>query len=374
MKSAAVATGVRVEERPCAAGHLGVLILDRPAQLNALSLTMLRALQHQLDAWQDDEAIALVVLTSSSERAFSVGGDARQLLEFADPSLPAEDSATFFSAEYRLDYSLHRYPKPLLCCGQGLILGGGMGLMQGARYRLGTENSHMAMPEARIGLLPDAGASWFLNRLPEGFGRFLGLTGAALNTTDALRLGLLDHAVPAGALPALMSALEETHWGSRIATNDARLDQLLRQFSRDYPASLPQGHLVRHEQMISALCEAGDAGTVVRRILDSPAHSPWWEKAQTDLAHGCPTSPHLLFALLEQGRQMTFGDIFRMELGVATHCIRAPDFREGVSARLIDRNREPYWSFRNVEDVPPENIREFFRSPWLPEAHPLRDL
>lgn len=374
MEPAVAASGIKVETRACAAGKLGILILDRPVQLNALSVEMIRAVQQQLNAWQNDEDIALVVITSSSERAFCVGGDERQLLTFADPSLPANDSATFFAAEYRLDYSLHRYPKPLVCCGPGLMLGGGMGLMQGARYRLGTENSQMAMPEATLGLFPDAGASWFLNRLPEGFGRFLGLTGAALNTTDALRLGLLDHAIPASALPALLNVLEQTHWSTRITTNDARLGQLLLQFSRDYPASLPQGHLGRHEQTISALCGTGDVCTVVRRILDSRSPSPWWEKAQRDLADGCPTSPHLLFALLEQGQQMTFGDIFRLELGVATHCIRAPDFSEGVNVRLIDRNGKPCWTFKRVEDVPPEYVREFFCSPWSPETHPLRDV
>lgn len=357
----------------CSEGAVGVLVLNRAARLNALTPEMISTLQQQLDCWRDDESIALVVLAGAGERGFCAGGDVHDLIELADPELDATASASFFAAEYRLDYTLHRYPKPVVCWGQGYILGGGMGLMQAARYRLGTPDVQMGMPEVTVGLFPDAGASWFLNRLPEGFGRYLGLTGAMLNTSDALRLGLLDHAVPKAGFADFLGTLETTRWGSGIAANDNRLYRLLQQFAQAHPPRLPEGQLAHYEQRITELCQSGDAAAVGRRILNTQG-SAWWESGRDNLARGCPTSAHLLFALLDHGRQMTFADIFRLELGAATHCIRRPDFIEGIKARLIDRNREPRWEFPGLEDVPADYVKSFFISPWSPEAHPLRDL
>lgn len=365
---------VRAETLTCAEGLIGMLTLDRPSQCNALSLEMIHTLQQQLDAWQADDQVALVLVAASGEKAFCAGGDIHEIASYAHPDLPLDTSATFFAAEYRLDYALHRYPKPLVCWGQGSILGGGMGLLQGARYRLGTADAQMGMPEISIGLVPDAGASWFLNRLPEGFGRFLGLTGALLDSADALRLGLLDHVVPQEALGALLDRLQSARWGSTVAANDNRLYRLLQQFAQDRPCSLPAGHLAQHEQTITRLCQDRDVARVTRDLLRSELSSAWWQKAQTNLAEGCPTAGHLFFALLEHSRQMTFGDIFRMELGVATRCIRTTDFAEGLRSRVTEAGGRPQWQFNGMDEVPADYVEAFFLSPWEPENHPLRDL
>lgn len=359
---------------PCASGAIGVLELNRPERLNALTHEMILALQKQLDCWATDDRIALVLLAGNGERGFCAGGDIRDLLQYADTSLTPTDSATFFSVEYRLDFSLHHYPKPLICWGHGLVLGGGMGILQACRYRLGTPDLKMGMPETAIGLFPDAGATWFLNRLPEGIGQFLGLTGASLNISDALRLGLVDHAVAASGRASLLELLQSTHWGASAEANDNLLYRLLQSFADDQPCDLPDGPLAECEQTISALCAEGTAATLVQRILASPELSPWWRTAQQSLAGACPASVMVFMALLKRGRQMTFADIFRMELGVATQCIRHGEFSEGVRAKLIERDREPAWRYPSVRTVPADYIAELMASPWTAQEHPLRDL
>ena len=172
--------------------RIGVASLDAEKSLNALSLPMINALSDQLDAWAKEPQIVCVLLRGNGVKAFCAGGEVRSLVEAcrAHPGEVPPLAAQFFAAEYRLDFNLHTYPKPLICWGHGYVLGGGMGLLQGASIRIVTPSSRLAMPEISIGLYPDVGASWFLSRLPGKLGLFLGLTGAHMNGRDAIDLDL----------------------------------------------------------------------------------------------------------------------------------------------------------------------------------------
>lgn len=174
--------------------RIGIATLNAPQTLNALSLPMIEVLDEQLTIWANDPDIVCVLLRGTGPKAFCAGGEVRSLAEACrhHPGEVPPLAAHFFAAEYRLDYRLHTYPKPLLCWGHGHVLGGGMGLLQGSSVRIVTPSSRLAMPEISIGLYPDVGASWFLARLPGKLGLFLGLTGAPINARDALDLGLAD--------------------------------------------------------------------------------------------------------------------------------------------------------------------------------------
>ena len=163
--------------------RIGIATLDAEKSLNALSLPMINALRDRLDAWAREPQVVCVLLRGNGAKAFCAGGEVRSLVEAcrAHPGEVPPLAAQFFAAEYRLDFNLHTYPKPLLCWGHGYVLGGGMGLLQGASTRIVTPSSRLAMPEISIGLYPDVGASWFLSRLPGKLGLFLGLTGAHMN-------------------------------------------------------------------------------------------------------------------------------------------------------------------------------------------------
>ena len=191
--------------------HLGILTLNRPQALNALSLEMIRLLTAQLLAWRDDPQVGAVLLRGASREgkapAFCAGGDIRYFHEAAfagDPTL--ED---FFSEEYALNHLIHAFGKPTFVLMDGITMGGGMGLAQGCSMRIVTERAKLAMPETNIGLFPDVGGGWFLARMPGYLGEFLGLSGQMLGAADSLAVDWADICVKADRLDELVRAVAE---------------------------------------------------------------------------------------------------------------------------------------------------------------------
>lgn len=363
------------EKRPCAAGALGLVTLNSPKTLNALSQTMIDDLLEQLEAWVEDDEVAMVVLTGSGDRAFCAGGDVRYLYTSMKEARGRPTRAErFFTQEYRLNYLLHTYPKPVVMWGQGAIMGGGMGLMQGARYRMVTPSLKLAMPEGAIGLFPDVGASRFLNRLPGSIGMFMGLTGATLNIADALRVGLADFAVPGDGLPEMLEWLQREEWNGRVETNDRHLHKVLHRFAAQYRLDLSESNLAQHEQFISRVCRGRDVVSLVNDILTAESDSQWFQRAQNNLANSCPVSAHLVFEQLHRALQLGLPEIFQMELNMAVNCLRHRDFMEGVRARIIDKDQQPRWTHKDVGSVPEGWVRSHFESPWSQGEHPLAHL
>ena len=214
-----VAAPVLFEELTAANGRrIGIATLASEKTLHAISLEMVSLLTPQLQRWQADPGVAMVLLQAQGEKAFCAGGDLQQLYRsmcehHASPE--REDiranryAAEFFEQEYRLDYLIHSFAKPILCWGHGIVMGGGIGLMAGCSHRVVTERSRLAMPEITIGLYPDVGGSWFLARMPGKTGVFLALTGANLNANDALFAGLADYRVAQSAKQSVIDALLE---------------------------------------------------------------------------------------------------------------------------------------------------------------------
>ncbi|WP_166266674.1 enoyl-CoA hydratase/isomerase family protein [Marinobacter caseinilyticus] len=362
---------IHCEERLCVEGHIGVLTLDAPDTLNALSSQMIDEAQAALDRWAEDSRISLVMIQGQGDKAFCAGGDIQALYSVLQSPDAAANACHYFSNEYRLNFTLHRFPKPVIGWANGVVMGGGLGLLAACRYRLVTPDLIMAMPEISIGLFPDVGASWFLNRLPEGLGLFMGLTGARLNATDALRVGLADMAVYPHHRDSLLDQIQSQRWSGEAATDDNRLYRLLNQLdSPPYP-SLPESQLARHEQTIARLCQDGDLPDIVDRLLSEPATSDWWHACIETLRGGCPTSAWLVQAQLKHARQLSLKDIFRMELVMATRCAERPDFAEGIRARLIDRDHAPQWSYSTIRAVPSEVVEQHFVPPWHEQDDPL---
>ena len=367
---------VLFETRPCRARSMGIITLNNARRFNVLNLPMVRAIQSQLDAWAEDDRIALIVLCGAGERAFCAGGDVRSVYESLQKARgrPDNQAEAFFAAEYRMDYSLATHPKPIVCWGHGVVMGGGLGMMNASRYRLVTADLNMAMPEIRIGFFPDVGASRFLNRLPGSIGMFLGLTGSSLNLADALRVGLADFAVPTDAFEEMLGRLAEQNWQHSDATNDRYLQDILHAFASQYQLDLSQSNLEQNEQFISRVCRGQDITTVVNEILAAKPETDWFQQAQENLRTGCPVSAHLIFEQLHQGLQQSLRDIFMMELVIAVHCTRHRDFQEGVRARLVDKDNNPKWTHRDVASVPKGWVKAHLTPPWPEDDHPLSDL
>lgn len=349
-------------------GNLGVITLNRPQALNALSLAMVRDITAALLRWQDDAQVAAVLLRGAGREgkvpAFCAGGDIRFFHQAAlagDPTL--ED---FFTEEYTLNHLVHHYGKPTIALMDGVTMGGGMGLAQGATLRVVTEHSKLAMPETQIGLFPDVGGGWFLSRCPGHVGEFLALTGHVVSAGDAIALGLADVFIESAGLSALVESLADQPIetpAQAIAAVKARAQ------------ATPEAALAAHR----ALIDTHFSQPTVMAIVNSLAadDTPFARQALADLRK---RSPLLLAVTLEQlrrARGMTLAEELRMERDMVRHCFHlrlgaASDTVEGIRALAVDKDHQPRWNPRRLEDVKPEDVAAFFKSPWPAHAHPLR--
>ncbi|HAU18177.1 MAG TPA: enoyl-CoA hydratase/isomerase family protein [Marinobacter adhaerens] len=362
---------VEAQELACQEGHIGVLTLNSPGTLNALTERMIEQTQEILDRWADNDRICIVVIQGAGERAFCAGGDIRELYDTMLTSEDRDKPARVFNREYRMDYSIHRFPKPVLGIAHGVVMGGGLGVFAGCRYRLVTPDVTLAMPEIAIGLFPDVGASWFLNRLPGRLGLFMGLTGARLNVSDTLRVGLADMAILQEDRERLLDRLASERWTGQTAADDNRLFRLLNQIQTPDYRALPPSNLATHEQRIARLSAGDELPEIVDQLLTAEVDCDWWHACMNTLRTGCPVSAWLVWTQLKKAQQMSLKDIFRMELAMVSECIRRPDLAEGIRALAIDKDRQPKWSYPSVADVPEDVVAAHFTPEWDDETDPM---
>ena len=353
--------------------QIGVATLNVPKTLNSLSLDMIDLLDAQLRAWQADDAIAMVLLDAEGEKAFCAGGDIVQLYRAmveAGDAKRNDYAEQFFGREYRLDYLLHSYGKPILCWGHGIVMGGGLGLLSGCSHRVVTEASRIAMPEITIGLFPDVGGSWFLSRMPGRTGLFLGLTGANINCHDAVFLGLADRVLPHDSKAAVLDALGKILWPGGEQDHVA-LSSVLRRHHLAME-ELPASPVREHYDLINTLCDADTLPLVVDRITALESDDKWLARAVSTLKKGCAQTAWLVWECQRRARQKSVREVFQMEWIVAVQCALHKDFREGVRALLIDKDGEPDFVYQDPGLVPRDYIEEFFTCPT--QTHPLEDL
>lgn len=359
-------------------GCVALATLNSPRTLNSLSLEMARQLDARLQQWAEDPSVHLVWLDSEGDRAFCAGGDVVALVqalkrEAQGDGQPGDFAREYFSTEYRLDYRLHSYPKPVIVWADGIVMGGGLGLMAGARHRLVTETSRIAMPEISIGLYPDIGASWFLNRLPPGIGAYLGLTGANLDARDALDLGLADRFVPRESREALLERLASSHIVPGTADDaEAAVVSALAEFEDRSRA--PRGQIRKLQDHIQSLTQQATVKAAVAAILADDTDDEWLAANRARLVSGCPLSAHLAWQMLARHRHGSLADAFREELVVSIQCGVLGDFAEGVRALLIDKDKAPRWRHRDVSGVSDADLTAMFAAPWRQGQGPLDDL
>ncbi|SDZ75703.1 enoyl-CoA hydratase/isomerase family protein [Rubrimonas cliftonensis] len=316
-------------------GGLGLVTLNRPKALNALTHAMALALDARLRDWRDDAGVQAVAIVGAGERAFCAGGDVRALWE-AGRGDPARDGARnwrFYADEYRLNALIHRYQKPYVAFMDGIVMGGGVGVsIHGAR-RVSGDATLFAMPETGIGLFPDVGATWFLPRLPGETGMWLGLTGARLKAADAGAAGLCDLHVPSAAQAAAVEALAAADLSAGLAAVDAALAP----FAADPgPANLP-----RLRADIDRLFSGGGVEAVLA-ALDGDG-GEWAAEQAAAIRAKSPSSTRIAFRQLREGRALDFAACMALEYRLARFCMVSPDFYEGVRAVVIDKDAAPRW-------------------------------
>lgn len=354
-------------------GCLGIATLNAEKTLNALTLPMIEGLLAQIKAWAQNPRISCVLLRGAGAKAFCAGGDVVSLVQ-ACRGRPGEVPALagrFFAAEYRLDYALHTFEKPLLCWGHGYVLGGGMGLLQGAGVRIVTPSSRLAMPEISIGLFPDVGASWFLPRLPGKLGLFLAMTGAHVNATDAVQMGLADRLMGEDQQDALIDGLLQLNWQAQPRQ---QLTSLLQALEHDAMPLRPPTQWLAHRALIDQGLDVADASAAWKAILRWQAHpDPLLANAAQTLAKGCPLSARLCWEQQQRTRLMSLAEVLRLDYAMSLNCCRHPEFCEGVRARLIDKDQTPHWHWPDVCSIPDAVVQAHFSKVWE-GRHPLADL
>jgi len=357
-------------------GRTGFITLNRPKALNALSLPMVRELAAALTAWRDDPAVLAVAIRGTNKAGrpgtpealfggFSAGGDIRFFHEVALAGDSSLDD--FFTEEYRLNHLIHNYPKPYIAFMDGVVMGGGMGISQGASVRIVTERSKLAMPETNIGLFPDVGGGYFLSRCPGSVGEYLALTGVVIAAEEALAYGLADVQLPAASLPALWQALGEQAFAGAADVRQWIATNLIAAKVQPTGAGGPFDayfSLARVKHIVDALEAAPDEAA---------------RKTGAMLRKRSPLMLHVTLEQIRRARTMDLADDLRMERDIVHHCFHlnpgaASETVEGIRALAVDKDYHPQWKPVRIEDVKPAMIQAFFASPWSAGTHPLRGL
>ncbi len=369
-------------------GHLiGVMTLNTPKSLNALSVEMCQLLSHQLEAWQSDADVVAILLKGAGDKAFCAGGDIRKLYDSMSETAPRPNpyATEFFGHEYRLYRQMHFYPKPLILWGDGIIMGGGMGLMAACSHRLVTERTRFAMPEITIGLFPDASGSWFLQRMPAKIGLFLGLTGALCNGNDALLTSLAEYAVASSDYDAIMQRLTQSDWQAMFNSGyiDSAHSIVSRALAAQTVAELPASKLAMHWHAIQRLMTSGGLADIDALMRDDAAlmqldadfsQDIWVQRAMSTYRLGCPVTAALTYMIFHKVADLSLEQVLYLEANIAVNCAANPDFKEGVRALLIDKDKDPQWS-RSLADCLSAEGREYiedhFINPYPKGKHPL---
>ncbi len=326
-------------------GAAGVVTLNRPRALNAVTHSMVRALALQLDVWAADPAITRVIVTAAGERAFSAGGDIRALYEQGRAGRHDEQLA-FWRDEYPLNAAIKRYRKPYVCLIDGIVMGGGVGISVHGSHRVAGDRFSFAMPEVGIGFFPDVGATWFLPRMPGELGAYCALTGERLNAADARAAGVATHRVSSARFPQLVEAL----------CSDVSVDAVLAAF--DEPAG--EGPVAAQRELIDRAFVGDSVETILDRLDAAAAENPFAAAAAGTIRGKSPVSLKIALAQVRGGAGWDFDECMRVEFRIVSRIVHGHDFYEGVRAVIVDKDNAPQWAPASLAAVGKADVEHYF--------------
>lgn len=348
--------------------QLGLITLNRPKSLNALTTSMCKLISEQLATWETDDSIVAIVLRGTGERALVAGGDIVNLYqarkEWDGEGIAPQGAIDFFANEYHLDTQMHQYHKPIIAWGSNIVMGGGMGLLSSSSHRIVTETTRAAMPEVNIGLFPDATGSWFLQRYPAKSGLFMALTGADANANDALLCNLADFRMNSQDFDKMVQCLAEADWKEVVklkhkeyqslklhnivttALNKCSIESIK---NTDFAPS----NVAKYLPSIQNLMTCGGLEKIdnilmsdekLQKFCPDLANDDWFKSALGNYRYGCPVTKAITYEMYQRADNLSLSEVMALETNVALHCIIYPDFSEGVRALLVDKDRNPKWS------------------------------
>lgn len=323
-------------------GAVGLIVLNRPKALNALTRDMCLAMHSKLQDWEADDTIRTVVIQGTGERAFCAGGDIRALYESGKTGTPY--ALDFYRGEYRLNAAIKHFRKPYVALLRGIVMGGGVGVSVHGSHRVADETVTFAMPETGIGLFPDVGGSYFLPRCPGELGMYLALTGERLRMADTVYARIATHFVPGARTEEFVVALEQ----------GTEPDLVLESF-REHPGAAPLEE--KREAIDRSFSESSVEG--ILSALDADG-SGWAEQTAATIRKKSPTSLKVTYRQLREGMRLSFDDCMRMEYRMVNRIVAGHDFYEGVRAAIVDKDNAPHWQPERIEDVNDAGVRRYF--------------
>jgi enoyl-CoA hydratase len=324
-------------------GAAGIVTLNRPKALNAVTHEMVRALARQLEAWKEDGAVTRVIVTAAGERAFSAGGDIRALYELGRAGRQAE-ALGFFREEYTLNSAIKRYRKPYVSLIDGIVMGGGFGISVHGSHRVAGDRFQFAMPEVGIGFFPDVGGTYVLPRVPHEIGTWCALTGDRLKTADAVAAGIATHHVGSERFADLTDAL----------CGNVSVDATLAAFAE--PRG--EGPVMARRDSIGRLFAGGSVEDILA-ALDGTGDD-WARATAASIRTKSPTSLKLALAQVRRGRDWSFEECMQAEMRIVSRIVHGHDFYEGVRAVIVDKDNAPRWQPGSLAEVSDAEIERHF--------------
>jgi enoyl-CoA hydratase len=321
-------------------GALGLITLNRPQALNALTLDMILGMTERLGVWAGEPDIAAVLIQGAGDAAFCAGGDVLALIQ------PDNDAFIegFFRDEYRLNRMIYRYPKPYIALIDGIVMGGGVGVSVHGRYRLATERTLFAMPETGIGMFPDVGGTYFLPRLPGEIGLHLGLTGSRLKAADCLHAGLAEGFVPLDRHSELLAGLADGRWPETLVA--------------ELNGNAGPAPIAEYRRIIDRCFAADSVAEIMQRLHGEPGE--WAEKTVDKMGRMSPTALKIAFRQIREGGSLDFEACMMLEYRLSQRMIPGHDFHEGVRALLVDKDMKPRWSPPSLSAISDSDIDGYF--------------
>ena len=332
-------------------GVAGRILLNRPEVLNALNHGMIVKLQAQLNIWEADDAVRIIIIEGVGEKAFCAGGDIRALYD----SRPDNEKfcASFFADEYRLNMCIKSYSKPYISIMDGIVMGGGVGVSVSGSIRIATENTRCAMPETGIGFFPDVGGTYYLSCAPNNSGVYLGLTGNRMKAADAIYTGFADKSVSSNCLSELTSVLCNFDYSANIAQE---INALIKPYEMDPgPAALKtlgmQNLDVFSKTSVEEICTELDK-----------LRSDWSAQTLENLRQKSPSSLKVTLKAINSARELTFNECMAQEYRIALKMMKGNDIYEGIRALIIEKDGQPDWQPNSLESISKCFVDSHFQS------------
>lgn len=338
---------------------VGHIILNRPKALNSINLNMVRAMHACLKSWAGDDSVNVVVVSGAGDRAFCAGGDIRSLYESMKEG--RDDHLTFFEEEFALNEYIYTYPKPYIAFLDGYVMGGGMGISQGATYRIATERTKLSMPETAIGYFPDVGGSYFLSRCPDSIGIYLGLIGKSIQAQDAVYSHLADWVMNSDCFPQLLKQLEGLSSAKPLSI---QIDTILKGLGAlDHAVDANFSYIGKLINQCFSL-DTVEAIEIALNELGQKEPAEWITEALNKMSTNSPIAMAGTLRMIQAGASLDLSQCFAMELVLAKHWMVVGDFIEGIRALIIDKDNNPQWRYSKIE----LSLKELNR--LLPELYP----